>query len=63
MLENITREIKEDQEKARKETKELRLELSSDLKEALRHFDSKINSLMLCMVGGFAAMILTKYFS
>jgi hypothetical protein len=45
MLENITREIKEDQEKARKETKELRLELSSDLKEALRHFDSKINSL------------------
>ena len=74
MLENITREIKEDieksridrktdQEKARQETTALRLELSDDLKEALRHFDSKINNLMLCMIGGFAAMILTKFFS
>lgn len=74
MLENITLEIKEDieksrnerktdQEKARQETTALRLELSADLKEALRHFDSKINNLMICMIGGFAAMILTKFFS
>lgn len=63
LLETLTRDLKEDQEKGRQETKQLRLELSTDLKEALRHFDSKINSLMICMIWGFAAMILTRFFS
>jgi hypothetical protein len=67
LLEELSRELKNEslaaREESRKETKQLRLELSTDLKEAIRHFDSKINNLTVCMIGGFITLMLTKIFS